>query len=385
MGPETRATSVLRDDSPASSKVAPASTTGLSDAVPNRKLAILRWSILLAALTGLAFALAQMPFLWTNADLSLGDRLNEGGSALTEAAYFFIACLIAWRGAHRAGNLWIALSLTTIYWNGLLIVLLPPQHVPRAVRSVALLLTFFLGAGSYIRASQEFPQTITPADLAESPTLWGRIRPLRMVLTLLLSRPMLVWMAVACATVLNAASSRRTVIEAVRLMIVALGVIYFYVSYRSGNAESRRKVLWFLANAACALMFSLVGIAVRTVLGSSGSALLRTVISVTLNSASHAAAIACVAAAVFYAGAISPTLVIRKTVVYGVSVALFLFAFASVEAFVAEHLVSALHVTDHFASAVIGGIFGLAFHPLRRRIEMVLEKFHPKHRLATAI
>lgn len=40
--------------------------------------------------------------------------------------------------------------------------------------------------------------------------------------------------------------------------------------------------------------------------------------------------------AAFYARAISPTLVIRKTFVYGVTVALLLFAYATMEAFVGE-------------------------------------------------
>jgi hypothetical protein len=86
----------------------------------------------------------------------------------------------------------------------------------------------------------------------------------------------------------------------------------------------------------------------------------------------------CFAAAVFYAGAISPALIVRKTLVYGATVALLLFLAAVVEIYVAHTLIHALHVNDRFASAVLGAIFGLAFHPLKHRIEHVLKRFAPK-------
>ena len=382
MLPETRATSFHRDDPPDLQEEAAAPSRKASGQLPSRNLAILRWSVLLAASAGFVFALVHLQSLWSTPDISPTDRLNEMGATLNEAACFFISCLIAWRGAHQAGNLWIALWITVVCWNGLQFGLLPAQHSSRAVHTVAMVATFFLGAGAYIRASQQFPQTITPAVLAASPSICGRVAPLRMVFTALLSRPILVWIVIASATAFDLLSHQKIAIQAVRLTIVTLGIAYFYVSYRSDNDESRRKVLWFLAAAVCALAFDLIGIAVESVLKSAGgSAHLGAIISLTLDSAYRVALVACIAAAVFYAGAISPTLVIRKTLVYGVSVALFLFAFASVEAFVAEHLVDALHVTDHFASALIGGTFGLTFHPVKRWVERLLERFDPKHRL----
>ena len=86
----------------------------------------------------------------------------------------------------------------------------------------------------------------------------------------------------------------------------------------------------------------------------------------------------CFAAAVFYAGAISPALIIRKTLVYGATVGLLLFLFAVVEIYVAHSLIHALHINDRFATAVLGALFGLAFHPLKHRIEHFLKRFAPK-------
>ena len=104
----------------------------------------------------------------------------------------------------------------------------------------------------------------------------------------------------------------------------------------------------------------------------------RAVIQQIFSIASGLIMVICFAAAVFYAGAISPALIVRKTLVYGATVGLLLFLFAVVEIYVAHSLIHALHVNDRFASAVLGAIFGLAFHPLKHRIEHFLKRFAPK-------
>jgi len=71
----------------------------------------------------------------------------------------------------------------------------------------------------------------------------------------------------------------------------------------------------------------------------------------------------------------SPVLVIRKTFVYGVTIALLLFAYATIEAFVVNLLVDVSHVSDRFASALLGTLLGLAFHPIKNRMEHGLRRF----------
>jgi hypothetical protein len=79
----------------------------------------------------------------------------------------------------------------------------------------------------------------------------------------------------------------------------------------------------------------------------------------------------------FYAGAISPALVIRKTFVYGATIALLLFTYATVEAFVANLLVDVIGVSDRFANALLGTVLALAFHPIKNRMEHALRHFGP--------
>jgi hypothetical protein len=133
-------------------------------------------------------------------------------------------------------------------------------------------------------------------------------------------------------------------------------------------------VLWFLALAVSAAVISLIIMAVVVALGANGSELLRLVLSVTLNLLENLAQLVCVAAAVFYAGAISPSLVIRKTVVFGLTTSLLLFVFASVEVFLHHQIVHLLHVTDTLASSLIGGAFGLTFHPVKHYLEGLIQK-----------
>ena len=113
-------------------------------------------------------------------------------------------------------------------------------------------------------------------------------------------------------------------------------------------------------------------------LGDSMTPNARAVIQLIFNIATGLTMVICFAAAVFYAGAISPALIVRKTLVFGATVGLLLFLFAVVEIYVAHMLIHALHVNDRFASAVLGAIFGLAFHPLKHRIEHFLKRFAPK-------
>jgi hypothetical protein len=162
--------------------------------------------------------------------------------------------------------------------------------------------------------------------------------------------------------------------EAVRLLIVLMGVVYFYVMYRSGDAEARSKVLWFFEAALATLVISLIAEGVRAVLRGTGSPTLSVVVSVLINFVNYVAMVICISAAVFYAGAVSPALVVRKTVIYGATTALLLFGYAIVETYVVNLVVEVTGISNGFASALLGVLFGLAFHPIKNRMESCLRQ-----------
>jgi hypothetical protein len=104
----------------------------------------------------------------------------------------------------------------------------------------------------------------------------------------------------------------------------------------------------------------------------------RLIIGIVLFTLEELALLGGIVGAVFYVGAISPGLIIRKTLVYGATTASLLLAFATLQAVITDTLVEFFGVTDRLASAFMGTMFGLAFQPLRRRVEDLLKRFEPK-------
>jgi hypothetical protein len=336
-----------------------------------------RWLVIAVSVAGMLAAAATLVLIWTaTADTPLPEHINE--SIRLGSTFFLLGVtfLVAWRAGDHPPNVSIALAVAFIFGNDAFLTLLEKLRVNAAISEAVLVLTFILGAGFYIRAAQLFPRTLTSDDIASSPTIWGRIKPLRVLLIFFLRAPA-VWAFVTAATLLTVFARNAHFSEAIRLIIVLMGVVYFYVMYRSGDVETRRKVLWFFEAALATLVIGLVAAGVNAVLHGSGSPTLRVVLSVFINSANSLALVICISAAVFYAGAVSPALAIRKTFIYGMTAALLLFTYATVEAFLVNLLVDGAGISDRFASALLGTLFGLTFHPIKNRMEHALRRLGP--------
>ncbi len=327
------------------------------------------------SVAGMVAAAATLVLIWTaTAETPLPERINESIRLGSTLLLLGVAFLIAWRAGDHPPNVSIALAVAFIFGNDAFLTLLEKLRVNAAITAAVFVLTFILGAGFYIRASQLFPRTLTPADITSSSTIWGRISPLRVVLIFFLRAPA-VWVFVTGATLLAVFAGNPHFGEAIRLVIVLIGLVYFYVTYRGSDVETRRKVLWFLEAALATLVIGLVADGVNAVLHGTGSPTLRVVLSVFINSAKCLAQVICISAAVFYAGAISPALVIRKTFIYGMTAALLLFTYATLEAFLVNLLVDVAGIGDRFASALLGTLFGLTFHPIKNRMEHALRLY----------
>lgn len=330
-----------------------------------------RWLVIAVSVVGMLAAAATLVLIWnTTADTSLPKRINDSTAMGSSLLLLAVAFLIAWRAGDHPPNVAMALALAFVFGSDAIPTLLKEIGANARIRDALGLLTFILGAGFYIRAAQLFPRKLTPLDIASSPTMWGKIRPLRVVLVFFLHASA-VWVFVTSATLLGEFANPDFA-EAIRLFIVLTGLVYFYVMYRAGDVATRTKVLWFFEAALATLVIGLVAGGVHAVLHGTGSPTLRVVLSVIINSANSLAQVVCISAAVFYAGAMSPALVIRKTFIYGATAALLLFGFAIVEAYVVNLLVEVAGISDRFASALLGTLFGLAFHPIKNRMEHLL-------------
>src|SRR2546421_13042844 len=103
-------------------------------------------------------AAAGLVLIWTaTADTPLPTRINESmvlGSALLLLG---VAFLIAWRAGDHPPNVSMSLALAFINGNAAFLLLLEELRVNAAIRDPVAVLTFILGAGFYIRASQLVP------------------------------------------------------------------------------------------------------------------------------------------------------------------------------------------------------------------------------------
>jgi hypothetical protein len=243
-------------------------------------------------------AAAALVLIWNApADLLLPKRINESMAMASALLLLGVAFLVAWRAGDHPPNVSMALALAFAFSNGPLVVLLEELYVNAAIAEPVAVLTFILGAGFYIRAAQLFPRKLTPDDIAFSPTIWGRIKPLRVVLIFFL-RARAVWVFVTGATLLTVFVRNPHFFEAIRLVIVLMGLVYFYVMYRSGDVEARRKVLWFFEAALASLVIGLIAEGVNAVLHGTGSPTLPVVLSVFMNAANYLAQVICISAAV---------------------------------------------------------------------------------------
>lgn len=329
-----------------------------------------RWLAIVFSAANVLAAAAIVVLRWStiaNTGTPLPTRINDSVSTVPSVLSATVIFLIAWKAGNQPANLALALAFTFLGSNQLFDKLLKQLQVSATIRAPVGLPTFILFYGFWILAAARFPRKLTPADIASSGTIWGRIRPLRAVLILFLRAPA-VWALVAIATIVDAIDN--PVVDAViNLADLLLVLIYFYIQYRSGEVETRKKVLWFFEFALCGLVFILLRFGVYAVLPKDSPETLRAVVSVFFNAAFTIVPLFCICMAVFYAGAISPALVIRKTFVYGVTAALLLFTYATLEAFVVNILVAKTGINDQFASALLGTVLALAFHPIKNRME----------------
>jgi hypothetical protein len=340
-----------------------------------------RGLVLAASFAGIIAAIAVLALSWPAPAGSFMARLSDTASITTCLLILGITLLIGWRGGNHAPNVALALSLTFIFDGVVVDSLVDRLHVATNIRQFLQLLLFLLSSAFYIRSTQLFPRKLTAQDVASSPTIWGKAPPLQSMATFLL-HPAAAWAISATAGALLFTRPSIHLFVPIWMAITATGILFFYITLRGPDVEARHKVLWFFEAALAMAITTVIAGAIDLTMGSSMTPNVRAVIQLIFNILNGLIVLVCFAAAVFYAGAISPALIVRKTLVYGATVTLLLFLAAVVEIYAAHTLIHALHVNDRFASAILGAIFGLAFHPLKQRIEHFLKRFAPQDKAA---
>jgi hypothetical protein len=342
----------------------------------NRRLKFARWLVMILSVANVLAAAVTLFLIWNsaaNAGTPLPTRISDSmfiAASLLLAAVMF---LIAWRAGDQPGNLVIALAFAFGGANSIAWILLKELRANELIRQAVNLPTFVLGAGFFVLASARFPRKLTPHDIESSGTIWGKIRPLRAVLIFFL-RPAAVWAVIGIPAIVSEFIDSSIYSTVHWFVIVLIALVYFYINYRSGDVETRRKVLWFFELTLGLLVINLLRHGIQAVLPNHSSETVHVIITAVYYAAFSVILVFCPCMAVFYAGAVSPALVIRKTFVYGITAALLLFTYATIEAFVVNILVARTGINDQFASALLGTVLALAFHPIKNRMEHGLRR-----------
>lgn len=335
----------------------------------------LRWGAGIASVLALAASVGVVVVLWNRPDMTALQKWNYASVIALTAPLAATALLVALRGASNAGAAMLGFAMAAAAMTDALAALVDQSLGDGgALAQAPLRFAFFLAAGAFIRASQTFPRTITADDLVSDRAPWLRAPWLRALLRFNL-RPWVPWLwsAAAAATV----GSPYLALPG-QLCVVLLGAAYLHVRLRIGDDQERRQVSWFLQAALLAAILGVVGTAFSAILDSTDSEAVRPFVAISFNYLSSVAIVGCIYMAVFRAGAVNPDLIIRGTLVYGAAASLLLFAINVVLSVAVDSVVEIAGVSDRFLAGALGGLAGLAFEPLSRRLKALLDRFAPK-------
>lgn len=228
---------------------------------------------------------------------------------------------------------------------------------------------FALGAVTFINFAQRFPQPLT-ADKCMSFPGWRLVRKL----VTMFMPPFRLWIVLGCTVFVVALMTATGVEEPAHplhamttALVIGFGALCMTVNYQSSNALGRRKLFWVAQAVALSLLIALLYASFR---------LLARALDVDLPASPgywleivrDVAVLSCLTIALFFAGSIDPTLVIRKTAVYALATTAAVFLFTVFENYVASEMASRLNLDDKVVASIGGAFVGLIFQPMREAI-----------------
>ena len=348
-------------------------------AVPSPVLRALAITVAVGGVAGSAFALMLLQGLHSSASAA-GRALpawEHGPVAISCAATLLqalLSLLILWRAGDRIENAMLGLAIGAIAFNDGIISIARIAEPPWA--EAVILVTYTLGGAAFLRATQLFPRPLAPEDFSELHLPWTRLRALRRILVAFL-RPAVIWLGVAPLLLLGVITGASALNEGLRLAVLALGAVYAHTSYRAADAEGRRKIFWFLEAVLLTLFVALVGVALGPLERVTGLDVANPVVHSVLDSLVRLGVTACFAAAIFYAGAVSPALVVQKTLVYGALTLCLVFLYTLLQEFAVGWIVTQLGVTSEVAAGFAGAGAGLACESLSNAFKRLAAHYVP--------
>ena len=282
-----------------------------------------------------------------------------------------IGVIIAARGVRTRGTTALAFAIVALGLNWtfndveVLNGVIEPLWRPAAIA-----VSGFIAAGAFLRSCQVFPRALTTADvLSPQASLFGAPWLQRLLAWML--RPWVSW-AVAGAYALANFWTRSVLAD---IPVVLLGLAFLRVYLRVGNKVVRRRVMWIVQTSFFFLAMFFAIYALLSLLQSAGAgAEARSWLYVVLCVPLGIGGCASLAMAVFGAGAVNPTLVLRSTVVYGATIGLLLFVLNVIASVAVDSATNAFGLNDRLVAATLGALAGLLLEPLAKVLRALLER-----------
>lgn len=155
---------------------------------------------------------------------------------------------------------------------------------------------------------------------------------------------------------------------------VAVSAANVRTNYRRADAAGRRQVFWVLEGFVFATAVTVLASALKIMQNVTGYQAAQPHWYALALIAAFLGLLVCLAIALFGAGALDPSLALRRTAVSGMLGLLAVVLFAVSEQVVQEWLGAALGLSDRAGGILTGVALGVAFEPLRSRVSALVER-----------
>jgi len=304
------------------------------------------------------------------------------------AVFCLLGAYVATKARDRAGvrvlaMYLIAQGLATGYLNSLIDNFGFGDWHPR----VALLLVNGLAYAAALRATQLFPGPLTSAEIASLIERSRFTRSFWYPVSWLL-KPVRVWALVASLILLVQLTANELLFSIGQLIVLFLAVSTLMANYLTGTEGERSKIYWLLTGAlilllgrvsilAGTLLISWLDIPDFTLLATSVVVPAVGVLRLFAWTVSVSLMIVCILLAIFYRGAISPEMVIRRTAIASAGIGLLFFTFGVFVNYVSAVVVETLDLEETLVEAVAATLIALSFRPLDKWLTRLTDRFIP--------
>jgi hypothetical protein len=307
-----------------------------------------------------------------------------------------LALALAWRNWHRddarALATFLALTAFVLSGDGLwgVMQLAGAPEWLRNVMDLSIPVCALAGMAAMLRFSCSFPRPLVAAELPEGGSRAGRMLAAARRRSLDADAVRRVAVASILGLILVPESIRiasaqaghplpnfvvlKYVVFAMLLSSMAVSALNLRAGYRGADAEGRRRIFWILEGFLLATGIALFASLLKVLQDATGFVPpVRFWYGLSMMAA-FLALLACVAVAMFYAGALDPALAIRRTAVAGVVGLTMVVMFATLEQVLQGYVGQWLGLSDRAGGILTGVGVGLTFEPLRARTSAFVER-----------